>query len=88
MKLLRITNEVFERALPSASPILQKMYTGTASFSTDTIMKAFEQTFNCRAYHTPETLRVSTDDYVPELTTWTLYFQDDAECTAFLLRWS
>ena len=85
MKVLSVTNEVFERALPTAAPILKKMYKGTASFSTDTILKAFEQTFNCRAYHIP--IRVSTDNYVPE-STWTLYFQDDAEATAFLLRWA
>lgn len=87
MKVLSVTNEVFERALPAASPILEKMYTATGSFSAETIISAFEQTFNCRAYHIPAPKRVSIDDFVPEQK-WTLYFHDDAEATMFMLRWS
>lgn len=86
MKVLRITNEVFERSLPAAVPLLEKMYKEFDSY-TEIIIKAYEQTFNCRAYPPGLSLRASTDNndlgqY------WTLHFYDELEATAFLLRWA
>ena len=85
MKVLRITNEVFERSLPAAAPLLEKMSKEFDSY-TEIIIKAYEQTFNCRAYP-PGPLRASTDNN--DLgQRWTLYFHDELEATAFLLRWA
>ena len=87
MKVIKISQEVFSRSEIAIADELDRLtkIRGFADIETS-FREAYKLTHGC-SIHYPSPIQTNTVNRLPPYV-WTLYFDNDADATLFLLRWS